>query len=379
MKIAIMTQPLGENYGGIMQAWALQQVLKSEGHEVVTIDRRADEKGFFYHLARLGYRSLQKALGKRKAPINLEKYLSKIFEHTNAFVVQNLSMSEPLDSTEKLKAHFDRENYDVVIVGSDQTWRPMYSPNIGNFFLDFLQDKTIKRIAYASSFGVDEWEFTEEQTKYCAPLAQNFDAVSVREDSGIDLCKNFLGVDATHVQDPTLLLERSDYESLFEGKGIPKRSGICTYILDDLFWKRQVLENAQKILSLPCYTNNSVLKDFSKFTPLQCEAYKLPCVESWIQGFADADFIITDSFHGTVFSIIFNKPFVSLINPGRGVSRFYSLLKKMDLSNRMLCDFDQERIIDLLNDSLDYKLIMSKICSIRYGSKLFINSNINDF
>ena len=378
MKIAIMTQPLGKNYGGIMQAWALQQVLKSEGHEVVTIDRQADEKGFFYHFARLGYRSLQKSLGKRKAPINLEKYFPKIFEHTNAFVVQNLSMSEPLDSTEKIKAHFDRENYDVVIVGSDQTWRAMYSPNIGNFFLDFLKNKNIKRIAYASSFGVAEWEFTEEQKKYCAPLAQKFDAVSVREDSGIALCRNYLGVDATHVLDPTLLLERSAYERLFENENIPKNSGVYTYILDKANWKCQVIETVKEELNLKDFSHqpkdqwsDPMFGDWS-----QCH---MPSVNGWIKGFADADFVITDSFHGTVFSIIFNKPFISLVNPGRGVSRFCSLLKKIDLLNRMVYDFNQDKIIDLLNYRFDYNQITSKICSIRYASKLFIDSNINDF
>lgn len=371
-----MTQPLGKNYGGIMQAWALQQVLKSEGHEVVTIDRQYEPEGGLYHLARLGYRSLKKAIGKRKAPVNLERYFPEIFQHTNAFVQQHLSMSEPLDSTEKLKAHFDREKYDVVIVGSDQTWRPMYSPNIGNFFLDFLGDKTIKRVAYASSFGVDEWEFTEEQTRYCAPLAQKFDAISVREDSGVPLCKKYLGVDAMHVLDPTLLLERSAYEALFAGKDIQKKNGICTYILDDAPWKKQVLDYVQKQIMLPCYKNNSHRKDLSEFTLNKIDDYRLPSVESWIKGFADAEFVITDSFHGTVFSIIFNKPFICLLNKDRGVSRFYSLSNIFLIKNSFLDCYCDSDINNFFMEDKNYFEMSNNFHKLKFESENFLSKFI---
>lgn len=375
MKIAIMTQPLGKNYGGIMQAWALQQVLKKEGHKVVTIDRQYEPESLLYHIARLGYRSMKKLIGKRKAPINLEKYSPEIFQHTNAFVREHLSMSEPLDSTEKLKAHFDREKYDVVIVGSDQTWRPMYSPNIGNFFLDFLEDKAIKRIAYASSFGVDEWEFSEEQTKYCAPLAQKFDAISVREDSGVALCKKYLGVDAMHVLDPTLLLERSAYESLFAGKDITKKYGICTYILDDALWKNQVLESVERELALPFYSNYSLEKNLPNFESNTINKYILPKVESWIKGFSDAEFVITDSFHGTIFSIIFNKPFIALVNSSRGEARFHSLAKIIGCENNI---FSREKFFEFkkfqINDFL-YEKKVDHLNKMRSESISLINFN----
>lgn len=368
MKIAIMTQPLGKNYGGIMQAWALQQVLKKQGHEVVTIDRQSDDRGCLYHLLRLGYRTVQKALGRRKAPINLEKHFPEIFQHTNAFVQQHLSMSEPLDSTKKLKAHFEREQYDAVIVGSDQTWRPMYSPNIGNFFLDFLQDKDIKRIAYASSFGVDEWEFTEDQTKYCAPLARKFDAISVREDSGISLCKKYLGVDAEHVLDPTLLVDRSAYQALFEGKDIPDKKGIYTYILDKSEWKSQVVGLAKKELNLPNF-NHQPKEQYSDRMIDDWESCLMPSVEGWIKGFADADFVITDSFHGTVFSIIFGKPFISLINKDRGSSRFNSLLKLFDLSERRVENYNEHYICELLKSKC-YRGGESEIFSLKNSSSM---------
>ena len=375
MKIAIMTQPLGKNYGGMIQAWALQQVLKSADHEPVTMHRQADAKGPTYHAARLGYRTLQKALGKRKAPINFERHLPDILQHTQTFIDQYLSMSEPLDSTAKLKAHFEREQYDAVIVGSDQTWRPRYSPNIDNFFLNFLQYSDIKRIAYASSFGVDEWEFTEEETQRCAPLAKQFDAISVRENSGVDLCKKYLGVEATHVLDPTLLLERQAYEALYKTKEIPERQGIYTYILDQAEWKDQVVETAKQELSKPQYSNQPKASAAYPISSKLSE-YRMPTIEGWIKGFSDADFVITDSFHGTVFSIIFNKPFISLINPSRGASRFSSILGELGLMDRLVAEYDQAHIEKLLMQKIDFQKVINNLDKLKIRSMTFLNKQL---
>ena len=375
MKIAIMTQPLGKNYGGIIQAWALQQVIKNTGHEPVTIDRQSDAKGPFYRASRLGYRIFQKVQGKRKVPINFERHFPYILQHTLSFVDQHLRMSEPLDSTTKLKLHFEREHYDAVIVGSDQTWRPKYSPSIGNFFLDFLQDLNIKRVAYATSFGVDEWEFTEEQTRRCTQLAKQFDAISVRENTAVDLCKNYLGVKATHVLDPTLLVERQAYEALFKTKQIPVRQGIYTYILDQAEWKSQVVETAKLVLNKPQYSNQPKTAA-SNLVSKNLSDYFMPSLEGWVQGFADADFVITDSYHGTVFSIIFNKPFITLINPGRGVTRFSSLLGELGLMDRLVTDYDQAKIDKLSKQEINYPQVNVNLQRIKIASERFLQGQV---
>lgn len=371
MKIAIMTQPLGRNYGGIMQAWALQQVLKSAGHEPVTIDRQADAKGPAYHAARLGYRTLQKALGKRQGLINFERHFPYILQNTQAFITQHLSMSKRLDSTAKLKAHFEHEQYDAVIVGSDQTWRPSYSPNIENFFLDFLQGSDIKRIAYAPSFGVDEWEFTEEQTRRCAPLAKQFDAISVRESSGVDLCKKYLGVDATHVLDPTLLLERQTYEALYKKKDLPARQGIYTYILDQADWKGHVVETVKQVLNKPQFSNQPTETDLAKLSKETLSDSVMPSLEGWIKGFAEADFVITDSFHGTVFSIIFNKPFLVVGNNERGLSRFKSLLDIFDLNDRLVAK-SCVGVSDIKAKDIEWERVNAKLLALRETSISFL-------
>lgn len=375
MKIAIMTHPLGKNYGGIMQAWALQQVLKNAGHVPVTIDRQASA-GPAYRAARSSYRALQKLLGKRKGPINLERHLPTILSQTNGFIEQNLKMSEPLNSTANLKAHFERGQYDAVIVGSDQTWRPCYSPNIDNFFLDFIQGSAIKRIAYASSFGVDEWEFTKEQTLRCAALAKQFDAISMRENSGADLCRSHFGVEATHVLDPTLLLEKSFYEALYKNKDIPERQGLYKYILDQANWKDRVVETVKKELNKKEYCNQPKAS-LSGFSSSNLADYKMPSVEGWIKGFADAEFVITDSFHGTIFSIIFNKPFISLINPGRGASRFYSILEELFLRDRLVTDFDEDSLKRLLRTKVDWTSVNDSLASSTSKSVDFLRAALS--
>ncbi|MOA02878.1 Polysaccharide pyruvyl transferase [compost metagenome] len=263
-----------------------------------------------------------------------------------------------------------------MIVGSDQTWRPQYSPNIENFFLDFLEGIEIKRIAYASSFGVDEWEFNEEQTRRSAALAKQFDAISVREDSGVELCRKFLGVESTHVLDPTLLLEKETYAALYRNKEILGRQGIYTYILDQADWKDQIVETAKQVLCKPQY-NNQPKVDISNLTTENLSDYKMPSLEGWIKGFADADFVITDSFHGTVFSIIFNKPFISLINRDRGASRFYSILDKLGLSDRrLLATFDEKSLENLLVKPVNYADVSKKLGALCKNSEFFLNNSL---
>lgn len=337
MKIAIMTQPLGRNYGGMMQAYALQKVLRDTGHEVVTINHHASSKGAVYNLVRLGFRLLKKVTGERKLPVNFEKHYSYIFHDTQAFVDKYIVQSEYIDNDQDLKSHFEKNNYDAVIVGSDQTWRPMYSPNIHNYFLDFLEhDTKIKKIAYASSFGVDTWEYSAEETRRCAELAKLFDAISVREQSGVDLCEKYLGVESECVLDPTLLLDKEDYLALIGDryKGAQGK-GVFTYFLDTNEEKESAAKQlAEKLRThtYKCYANVGI----SQPTSSNVEDYKMPPVEEWLASFANAEFVLTDSFHGMVFSIVFEKPFLVIANKERGAARFESLLSKIGMLDRII-------------------------------------------
>ncbi len=366
MKIAILTQPLHTNYGGNLQNFALQKVLKDLGHEPLTIDRhhsvplRAKLKlGYFKRLAFFllgrGEKPSFKAYFSSKHQVDTRQEISR-------FINAHITKTPRLYSDTQVQQAFKDNKFDAVVVGSDQCWRPMYSPNIYSYFLDFLQNNEhLKKISYAASFGTDEWEYTPEQTKKCKELIQQFDLVTVREKAAVNLVTEKLNKDAEFVLDPTLLLSKEDYIELFVGKNLPDNKGIYTYILDDSDWKTQVVETAKETLGLPQFSNQH-----NKHT---VNSEKIPSIESWIKGFADADFVVTDSFHGTVFSIIFNKPFLSLVNVSRGASRFESILGELDLIQRLVSDFDQQYIEALIEEAIAYDGVNQKLDALRSHSK----------
>src|SRR5690554_5627461 len=367
MKIAILTQPLHNNYGGNLQNFALQKVLTDMGHEPVTIDRHRSIKlrtklklGYFKQLVLHYLKGTPKPLWK--SYFSSKKEQDYIRQDITTFIDTYINKTPRLYSDDAVHAAFKENNFDAVIVGSDQCWRPMYSPNIYTYYLDFLKDNNnIKKIAYAASFGTDEWEYIEEQTAHCKKLIQQFDLVTVREKAAVNLVAEKLNKDAEFVLDPTLLLSKEDYIELFVGKNLPDNKGIYTYILDDSDWKTQVVETAKETLGLPQFSNQH-----NKHT---VNSEKIPSIESWIKGFADADFVVTDSFHGTVFSIIFNKPFVSLLNPKRGASRFYSILSEFGLEDRLVTEYDDAKINALLNQEIDYQKVNEKLGQLKQNSK----------
>lgn len=375
MKIAILTQPLGKNYGGIMQAWALQHVLKRMGHEPITINRQPDAQNIGYKVTQLSYRFAMKAIGRRKGIINPEQYIQPATKNMKRFIDQHIVMSEHIDGTAKIKKHFEDHHYNAVIVGSDQTWRPSYSPNIYNYYLDFISSTRIKRISYASSFGVDHWEYSKLQTLKCRELVSKFDAISVREHSGIQLCENHLDARAEAVLDPTLLIRSKDYIDAFNlCTKQDKKTGLFTYILDSTDIKRDAINVLEETLDLTAYSSqpNSSL-GHSESTNI--DDYLFPKVENWIQAIRDSEFVLTDSFHGCAFSIIFNKPFIVLGNEERGLSRFTSLLDSLDLKNRITSGSKSD-LLHLANEEIDWQIVNKKLEQLRNSSIKFLKSNL---
>jgi hypothetical protein len=339
MKIGILTQPLTNNYGGIIQAYALISILKRFGHEVRIVNRPFKPVSKIRKVVSFTKRWLVKYILRRDIivrvwPTNAEKnYIEK---NLTRFIENNIRFTEKINNSGFSK--LQKYALEAFIVGSDQVWRPNYSPCIRNYFLDFLYGRNdVKKIAYAASFGVNDWELSPKQTKLCAILAKQFDAISVREDSAIRLCNEYLGVEAIHVLDPALLLQKEDYLRLIEPEDIPRRENILfTYILNPNKEKDMQITYISSLLTL-----NKVNGMPSNFFHLKKSKKDLadciyPSVSDWLSGFRDAEFVITDSFHGTVFSIIFNKPFLVFTNKERGNARFDSLLKLFHLEDRLI-------------------------------------------
>lgn len=364
-RVAILTQPLGHNYGGLMQAWALQQVITHLGYNVITIDRQPTPPSLLYFSARIVYRVIQKILGKRKIPILIESQKRNAYRNTNDFIDQKICMSVPIYSTNQLTRHFNKIGYEAVIVGSDQTWRPKYSPCIENYYLDFLEKNNIKKIAYASSFGVGEWEYDKSLTKKCSRLIKLFDWVSVREDSGVELCKHYLNIEVDQVFDPTLLLNKKEYKELIgEDRLLSENKGIYTYILDPNTEKCELIEVIAEKLNETIFNCQA---KYSLENAMDINDATMPDPKDWLAGFANAEYVITDSFHGMVFSIIFNKKFLVIPNKDRGLDRFYSLLKILNLQDRIQTGWKDQH--EVLSKDIDYfeinELIFSRSREIK--------------
>ena len=131
-----------------------------------------------------------------------------ICQNMYRFISQNITMTEEIRFAD---LYLYSKKIDAVIVGSDQVWRYKYVANIEEYFLKSFVSGDLKRIAYAASFGVDKWEFPLRQTRRCAKLAHTFQAISVRESNGVEFCKQYMGVKAVHLLDPTMLLKQSAY------------------------------------------------------------------------------------------------------------------------------------------------------------------------
>ena len=349
MLIGILTQPLRYNIGGILQNYALQQVLIKLGHNPVTLDPDP-----YYHVSFIVIlkRILLKLFGE-KTNIFIEKELNKIprtkGKYVERFINDNIRY---LRYSGKINQVDSISDFDAFIVGSDQTWRPMFNRGrLENMFLDFTQGKRVKRVAYAASFGTDDWEYTEEEAAKCSHLLQQFDSISVREISAVTICKERFGVEAVHVLDPTLLLSKEDYIKIINNYKAPKSLGnLLVYFLDETEDKDLLKKKVAHDYSLTPFNVNT---DFSSQEIIP----QIP-VSQWLRGFYDAKIVVTDSFHACVFAIIFNKPFILYANKGRGFARYQSLFETFDLNECMVScsgvyqgihSFDFNRINNNLN------------------------------
>lgn len=348
MKIAIVTLPLHTNYGGILQAYALQTVLQQMGHEVHHLQPLVEFTSLhptwqmpFVWIKRLIRKYL---LGERQLPI-VEHPHRWMRKYTDAFIHKYISMHFLQD--EEWNTSLEKE-YDAFIVGSDQVWRSCYACPIERYFLSFLGYACTKpRIAYAASFGTKDCDFTSNQIFNCRELLQKFSFVSVREESGVDICRQQFDTNACQLIDPTLLLLKNEYLNLIH-EVHPSKGDLMVYILDETIATKHLINQIANSEGLiPFYT-------YSKIENYQAKGadFQQPPVEQWLKGFIDAKLVVTDSFHACVFAIIFNKPFICIGNNKRGMARFQSLL---DLFGLQQCLINIEQLYEIPNINWEKK------------------------
>lgn len=355
LKVGILTLPISTNYGGTLQAIALYRLLHVQGYEVVLIYKKSSlvlwKRIIIKILLKIPFHDFKNFKATYK-----EKKEKKDF-HRDFIAKEILTISEDLYSKKDLALFSKKERFDAVIVGSDQVWRKAYINDkyYKSYFLDFLDGTRVKKIAYAASFGKNYWE-GKDDIEDISKCLKDFSAVSTRELSGVDICKNSFKIDnVKHVLDPTLLMGKEYYlnDIIFKNDtSIIHRGRLVTYVLDEAEDKKEIINFIQSSLNIE-YTNH--LKGFNCSSAI----YTIP---QWLASFAYADMIITDSFHGMVFSIIFEKKFVVIGNASRGLDRFTSLLAMLGLEDRLV--FSLRDIKSKVMKDIDYSIV-SKILNLK--------------
>lgn len=366
MRIAIVTLPLHVNYGGLLQAYALKHCLEGMGHEVTVIDRNVKmplpawwKAPFIYMKRFMQGKSPAEVFRERRYKRDYPVFAARVQPFTDKYICPRV-----LGWYNEIR----EGEYDAFIVGSDQVWRPLYFGRIEDAFLEFTKDWDVVRMSYAASFGTDNLEFEYETVQACTSLLERFDAVSVRESSGVAMCGEWLDCDrAVHVLDPVLLLQSDVYKALASGaSGHPCKGRTVTYILDRTSGKEAVIDFVARVSGTEV-ADLSVNPDLS----LPAEKRVVPPVEDWLAGFMDARCVVTDSFHGCVLAILFHKPFVAVGNSRRGMARLESLLGMFGLDMRLVQGIDPEDdgeffLSDPDWDAVDAVLETERMKSVRF-------------
>lgn len=363
---AILTLTGYFNYGNVLQRFALQKYLKKRGYNFVSyVDKFSAPRDIYI----TGKKSkLKTPLRAVKRFFNYQKpywyvpTFADLYEeagrlrHIIEFVNKNIWI-KPFDS---------RDEYKNYIVGSDQVWRDWWGDRekIGYYFFNFLKGKKANRISYAASFGKDKMSevIKKEDIKYLEPYAQSFNKISLREKSGMKMIEDAWGIkNSTVVVDPTLLLDASDYSKLIDDSDskYAQIQPIFSYVLGETPEVKKFIEKIQ---------------DDRKQALTKIRAHEgsendvLPPVEYWLKGYRDAELVITNSFHGMMFSVINNTDFIVIGKEVGGLSRITDFLEKYGIEGRFV---DEDKVSTFKLSSfkpIDWNSVNKKLSQYRKES-----------
>lgn len=308
--VGLLSQFNGLNYGSALVAYAAYEIITSMGYSVLMINKRW-----------VGKRSNEPSPAHKNFI-----FANKHFDITKLY--------EYIDDNTELNSFVD-----TFITGSDTLWWDT-SKAKDFFFLDFaLSDK--RKVAFSTSFAFDEPAINENKQKALKYLFKRFDSISVREQSGVDILKNNFGIDnAVQIYDPTLIADRKIFDKLAEESDLDEANYILAYILDSTKEKIKCINEYAKILNKKLIIINNPYLNFKYDYRHKPSKHKNYYLEDFVYLIKNADFIITDSFHGACFSTIYEKKFVAILNKSRGGAR-YKIFDDMALSHRIIKSIDK--------------------------------------
>lgn len=375
MKIGIITFQRANNYGAMFQAYALSKYLEQQGHDVFILNYATDDQervSFssklykFIVVHRCSFKHFYKriflqAIVNQREKLFVDKFIAYRKQHlkltSKSYTYEDLCTQHPMA--------------DVYITGSDQVWNTDFTSCSMGYLLAFLPDG-IKRISYAASFGKKVLDSKYHQ-KFKDELIK-FTAISVREKNGLDIVQDVASIDATLVVDPTFLL--SDYSELIDYSLVPEKPYIFVYRLSQnralTTWMSALIKKASNKENLPVYTvsTNGCYKDKEYGEQL------IPTPGQFLGLLEKANFFVTNSFHGSVFSILFKTPFIVTARdqfPDQQNLRMVELLNNFRLSERYLPPFASfEQIDDILNNTFDFDEIHNRVRDYKKTSEDFL-------
>jgi len=336
MKAAIFSLPLNYNIGGMLQQFALSHTLEKLGVAPYLISRRKTRLKLLEPVVAAKW-----ALISSIPSPHLFSSISPLFS-VEPFKRKYLrNRLQDVYSTNSLQHLLNYNNIDAVIVGSDQVWNPNASPCLLDHFLCNLHSPNRIALSYAASFGSLSFPISDDEIILAKQSLTTFKLVSLREASGVDFVKASFELDAHKVVDPTALITPSEYNAIFDLNRLNPHlpdSFIYVYILDMTDSIKRSLFQISNFLGLPLvFFSSAQRQSYESGIPFNSfKSYHLPAKtpENWLCGIANATFVITDSFHGTLISCLFNTSFLCYGNSKRGRDRFDSLLAELNLSDR---------------------------------------------
>lgn len=338
--IALLTFHSAKNYGAVLQTYALCKFLEKNNFNVNIINLRPKEISGTLTLNPMSWVTYVKFNG-------FEKQFFK-------FLPNNYNSKNDL--------HYNPPKADYYIVGSDQVWNDEITKDFKyNYFFDFITQEA-KLISYAASFGRTDVTFDDQEKNTLKYLLTRFHAISVRENSAISILKNNFGIDSKLVLDPTLLLY--DFSSLI--RKVKNNNDLVAFKFnkDDYFYK--MLNQIGKELNLPITILDSTHpKRGMSIIPK-------PSVQLWIETLNNSSFVVTDSFHGVAFCIIFKKDFiVTPCNISR-FTRIENLLKLLKLEDRIYYNYDDVLNSNKWKKNIDYEAVNEQLFKYRDISSKFL-------
>lgn len=346
-KIGIVTLQGNFNYGNRLQNYALEQVLLTFCDEVETIvfDTKKQRKSI----------TINRILKKIKRTLNGDNKKGAMMVAAKSKILLPFSHDYLHEKNLNL---INIKDFTAFFVGSDQVWNPSYINNDSRFFLSFAPAK--RRFSYAASFGVSK--IPENMISKYKYYLDNFSKISVRETRGIDLVKEISGSRAVLVADPTLLIDYKKWNNLATESNFLKRNKyILVYMIGEI--TPVIKEYIKK------YANSQNLEILTIMGDSYSEDYWIPTPFEFIAAIRDAEAVFTDSFHGTVFSIIFHTPFITLNRSDvQMVSRIDTLLSMFNLESNKISNIESvEKILADTNFSkVDEVLETNKISGYQY-------------